>query len=226
MSDTPRTDAKTDHGGNVPCEFAGGLEREVAALRAQLTAGPDKVLRCAFCGEPYPEGTPTHKHEALVAHIRVCPEHPIGKENAALRAENDRLQRAYVRPDDIRAQLETAQSELAAKDALLYKYRCATRENVISARIIAAENAQQRHNHGIARDSRFIEERSNAVLALTPENIGGAMAQAGIKHYRLQHLGLRINEYLESGGLFNPEMALHDRVRDLLIEIRDAIKAP
>lgn len=29
-----------------------------------------------------------------------------------LRAENDRLQRAYVRPDDLREQLETAQSEL------------------------------------------------------------------------------------------------------------------
>ena len=42
--------------------------------------GPDKVLRCAFCGHEYPEGTPTHKHESLAAHIRECEDHPIGKE--------------------------------------------------------------------------------------------------------------------------------------------------
>lgn len=74
----------------------------------QLTAGPDKVLRCAFCGMPYPDGTPTHKHEALTAHIRVCPEHPIGRENRELRAllsealpcvnlDVDRKIRAYLK---------------------------------------------------------------------------------------------------------------------------------
>ena len=57
----------------------------VAKLEAQITAGPDKVLRCAFCGEAYPEGTPDHKHESLAAHIRVCAAHPVGVENRALR---------------------------------------------------------------------------------------------------------------------------------------------
>lgn len=33
----------------------------------------------------------------------------------------------------------------------------------------------------------------------------------------------RINEYLSAGGLFNPEMMEHEKVRDMLIEIRDAI---
>ncbi len=36
----------------------------------------------------------------------------------------------------------------------------------------------------------------------------------------------RIKSYLVSGGLFNPEMALHDRVRDLLIDIRDFLSVP
>ncbi len=45
----------------------------------------DKVLRCAFCGQEYPEGTPTHKHQSLADHIRVCPEHPIGIENRKLK---------------------------------------------------------------------------------------------------------------------------------------------
>lgn len=34
----------------------------------------------------------------------------------------------------------------------------------------------------------------------------------------------RITAYLVSGGLFNPEQAIHDRVRDLLIDCRDEIE--
>jgi hypothetical protein len=67
------------------------LEEELAATKAQMVAGPDKVLRCAFCGEAYPDGTPTHKSEVLAAHIRVCEKHPVGIENRALRAEVERL---------------------------------------------------------------------------------------------------------------------------------------
>ena len=42
-------------------------------------------------------------------------------------------------------------------------------------------------------------------------------------------LSNRITDYLASGGLWNPEMALHDRVRDLLIDCRkyiDGTQAP
>ena len=35
----------------------------------------------------------------------------------------------------------------------------------------------------------------------------------------------RIDEYLYTGGLFNPEMADHDKVRMLLIDIRDYMAA-
>ena len=35
-----------------------------------------------------------------------------------------------------------------------------------------------------------------------------------------QELIERINEYLASGGLFNPELMHHDKVRDLLIDLR------
>lgn len=34
----------------------------------------------------------------------------------------------------------------------------------------------------------------------------------------------RITEYLSSGGLFNPELANHDVVRDLLIDAREVIE--
>ena len=35
----------------------------------------------------------------------------------------------------------------------------------------------------------------------------------------------RITDYLTMGGLFNPEMANHDKVRDLLIDCRNALEA-
>lgn len=36
---------------------------------------------------------------------------------------------------------------------------------------------------------------------------------------------MRITDYLFSGGLFNPELANHDAVRDLLIDASDALTA-
>lgn len=45
------------------------LEQENAKLRADLLAGHDRVLRCAFCGHEYIAGTPTHKSESLAEHV-------------------------------------------------------------------------------------------------------------------------------------------------------------
>lgn len=36
-------------------------------------------------------------------------------------------------------------------------------------------------------------------------------------------LGERITDYLASGGLFNPELMEHEKVRDLLLDCRDAL---
>ena len=40
---------------------------------------------------------------------------------------------------------------------------------------------------------------------------------------RIQELANRITDYLTLGGLFNPELADHKVVRDLLIECREAL---
>lgn len=40
------------------------------------------------------------------------------------------------------------------------------------------------------------------------------------------NLVARITAYLTGGGLFNPELANHDAVRDLLIDCRDALAEP
>ena len=41
---------------------------------------------------------------------------------------------------------------------------------------------------------------------------------------KVQELIGRINAYLWSGGMFNPELANHIAVRDLLIECREVLK--
>ena len=40
---------------------------------------------------------------------------------------------------------------------------------------------------------------------------------------RIEELTDRITDYLSSGGLFNPELANHFAVRDLLIEIEKTL---
>lgn len=75
-----------DNGVGVPetQQAFADLLRELAAVEAErdearktLLAGPDKIVRCAFCGHEYPEGTPVAKHEALRQHVRRCKVHPL-----------------------------------------------------------------------------------------------------------------------------------------------------
>ncbi len=40
---------------------------------------------------------------------------------------------------------------------------------------------------------------------------------------RIKELVDRITQYLSSGGLFNPELMEHQKVRDLLIDCRKAL---
>lgn len=42
---------------------------------------------------------------------------------------------------------------------------------------------------------------------------------------QLQELEKRITDYLSSGGLFNPELMEHNKVRELIIDCRDALAA-
>ena len=36
-----------------------------------------KVITCVYCGQAYPEGTPTHGACILSEHIKVCEKHPL-----------------------------------------------------------------------------------------------------------------------------------------------------
>ena len=46
-----------------------------------------RILRCAFCDTEYPPDTPPSQSEALTAHVKVCPQHPM----RAVEAERDAL---------------------------------------------------------------------------------------------------------------------------------------
>lgn len=40
---------------------------------------PDHIITCVYCGQAYPENTPTHGKDvsALTEHIKRCPQHPM-----------------------------------------------------------------------------------------------------------------------------------------------------
>lgn len=48
---------------------------------------PDHIITCVYCGQQYPENTPTHGKDVavLTEHIKVCPEHPMRKVEEELR---------------------------------------------------------------------------------------------------------------------------------------------
>lgn len=58
---------------------------------------PTNVLTCAFCGQPYPAGTPAAKHQALTNHIMQCESHPL----RAVIQERDEARRAARRLYDL-----------------------------------------------------------------------------------------------------------------------------
>jgi hypothetical protein len=41
--------------------------------------------------------------------------------------------------------------------------------------------------------------------------------------FDIEEILTRIEDYLSMGGLFNPELANHEAVRDLLMDIRDTL---
>ena len=58
----------------------------VAELEAERRAiqNDARVLTCVYCGHQYPPGTPPSNHDALTAHIKECPKHPMRKAEADL----------------------------------------------------------------------------------------------------------------------------------------------
>lgn len=41
-----------------------------------------RVITCVYCGHEYPQSTPASGSEVLIAHIKICPAHPMRKAEA------------------------------------------------------------------------------------------------------------------------------------------------
>jgi hypothetical protein len=54
-------------------------------------------LRCAFCGETYPPGTPGHNDDALAQHVLLCQKHPMRRLRDRAERASDLLHRGHVR---------------------------------------------------------------------------------------------------------------------------------
>ena len=49
------------------------------------------------------------------------------------------------------------------------------------------------------------------------------LTSEGDSREAMRGICLRITDYLVSGGMFNPELANHDAVRDLLVDAREEL---
>ena len=56
----------------------------------------------------------------------------------------------------------------------------------------------------------------------TLKNPTGRLSE--VKTTKKEELLKRIQDYLETGGMWNPELAIHDNVRDLIIDLREELK--
>jgi hypothetical protein len=52
-----------------------------------------RVVTCVYCGEAFPQGTPTYGVAVLTEHIKVCPKHPMRKAEADVTSARDALKR-------------------------------------------------------------------------------------------------------------------------------------
>lgn len=71
-----------------PTPYPDGQLRAMIDILARAVIENAQVLRCAFCDAKYPPGTPATQHEALTAHVKLCPKHPmreVERELATLR---------------------------------------------------------------------------------------------------------------------------------------------
>lgn len=64
---------------------------EDAAKRYNDLLAEGRIVRCAFCAAEYPAGTAPSQHEALTAHVLVCPKHPMREAESKLREATERL---------------------------------------------------------------------------------------------------------------------------------------
>lgn len=92
---------------------------------AKKALNPNRIVTCIYCGQEYPDGTPTSQDQRLTQHIKVCEKHPL--RNAERRNQN--LSQALVE-----AKLDRDKAVLEAK-AIIELVGSASNNNYNHARL-------------------------------------------------------------------------------------------
>jgi len=56
-----------------------GFRGLVSDAQEKLESKDDRILTCVYCGQAYPQDTPTWGNQVLTDHIKICPKHPMRK---------------------------------------------------------------------------------------------------------------------------------------------------
>ena len=70
---------------------------EDAAAKYNELLSERRILRCAFCDQEYPLGTPSSQHADLTAHVMQCEKHPLRAQLTTAEADRDLYKEACGR---------------------------------------------------------------------------------------------------------------------------------
>ena len=78
----------------------------------------DRIVTCAYCGQEYPDGTPTSQNEALTEHIKNCEKHPMRDLEAVIASYQEELRSIVNLRDNGEMSLSFLAARKIAMDAL------------------------------------------------------------------------------------------------------------
>lgn len=61
----------------------------------------DRVITCVYCGHAYQPGVPTHGHDALTEHIKICTKHPMRDAEKKITELQQLLREVYHHPANV-----------------------------------------------------------------------------------------------------------------------------
>lgn len=163
--------------------------RWIAQFITNRWARETQVLRCAYCPQTYPPGTPATQHDLLTEHIKVCPKHPMRD----VERDRDALWRLFKEnPTASWAKVAALQEELASVRAqlpegmehctILFK-QCEKGHGWLTATNWVQHECQTCVRDRLVRMVKLLRRRANEAEGLSPtEDHHVAQLLHDIKH--------------------------------------------
>jgi hypothetical protein len=167
-------------------------EREEARNWVRRLTREQRVLTCAFCGAEYPPGTPASNDDALTAHVRACPKHPMRESEREIRRLTGELAAIRAQPKDPHIALAPPSDPLAGlpaeeRDRILGMGTDAAIEAIdagkSNAEAIAARDAVRRREvaayHARTDVPQLTPAEEAEIIASAPGQIGPGQTPIG-----------------------------------------------